>query len=68
MIGDVKPAGGGVWDGGWIYDPEEKAKYQVELTPMGRDRLQVLGYLGVKMFGETMIWTRAPAGMKECGA
>ena len=30
------------------------------------DRLEVRGYLGIKAFGETMIWTSAPAQLKRC--
>lgn len=68
IIGNVKEIGGGKWDGGWIYDPEQDAKYDVELTPLGADKLKVLGYAGTKLFSETMIWTRAPANLKRCGA
>ncbi len=66
VIGNAKPSSGGVWQGGWIYDPEAKTKYDVELTPMGGDRLKVFGYAGMRMFGETMTWTRAPADLKRC--
>jgi uncharacterized protein (DUF2147 family) len=68
IIGDVKPAGDGKWDGGWIYDPERDARYSVELTSLGADRLRVLGYKGTKFLSETHIWRRAPAGLKRCGA
>ena len=68
VIGNAKPSSGGVWQGGWIYDPEAKSKYDVELTPMGGDRLKVFGYAGMRMFGETMMWTRAPADLKRCDA
>lgn len=65
IIGNVKPVGA-KWDGGWIYDPEKGEKYDVELTPVGDNKLKVLGYLGMKMFGETMMWTRAPASLDRC--
>ena len=65
IIGDAKPVASGKWDGGWIYDPEEDEKYSVELTPMG-DQLKVVGYMGSKIFSETMIWKRAPADLKKC--
>jgi uncharacterized protein (DUF2147 family) len=66
VIGNARPAAGGKWDGGWIYDPEAGTKYDVELTPLGDNKLKVFGYAGVKMFGETMTWTRAPAELKRC--
>jgi uncharacterized protein (DUF2147 family) len=65
IIGGVKPHGSS-WDGGWIYDPEEGAKYNVEITPVGSDRLKVVGYAGSKLLSETMIWRRAPADLKRC--
>jgi len=66
ILGNVRPAGSGVWDRGWIYDPEEDAKYSVELKPIGDDKLRVLGYLGTKLFSETMVWQRAPDNLERC--
>lgn len=68
ILGEVKPSGSGVWDKGWIYDPEEDSKYSVELKPLAGDKLRVVGYLGTKLFSETMTWTRAPADLKRCDA
>ncbi len=65
VIGNAKSSSGGKWDGGWIYDPESKSQYDVELTPMG-EKLKVFGYAGMRMFGETMMWTRAPGDLKRC--
>lgn len=67
IFGDVKPAGAGKWDGGWIIDPEKdlKTKYSVEITPQG-DKLKVMGYAGTKFLSQTMIWTRAPATLQKC--
>lgn len=67
IIGNVKPVAGGKWDGGWIYDPERQSRYDVELTPIGDRKLRVHGYAGMKLFGETMTWTRAPADLAKCG-
>jgi uncharacterized protein (DUF2147 family) len=66
IIGDVRPTKGGAWDGGWIYDPDNDAKYSVELTPVGTGTLKVVGYMGSKLLSETMLWRRAPAGLKRC--
>jgi uncharacterized protein (DUF2147 family) len=70
ILGDVKPVSSGVWDGGWIIDPEKdlKTKYSVELTLMNPKSLKVVGYLGTKFFSETMTWKRAPSDLKRCGA
>lgn len=66
VIGNAKPIAGGKWDGGWILDVDEDRKYQVEITPLSNGKLQVMGYLGSKLIGETMVWTRAPADTKTC--
>ena len=69
IIGNVRPVAGNKWDGGWIIDPEKdpNKKYDVEITPMGDQKLKVMGYAGMKFLSETMTWTRAPADLKKCG-
>ena len=66
IIGDAKRTSSGAWDGGWIYDPERKARFSVELKPMGSDKLRVMGYQGSKMFNETFTWTRPTSQLKWC--
>ncbi|MCB1504630.1 MAG: DUF2147 domain-containing protein [Hyphomicrobiaceae bacterium] len=66
ILGGVKPAGSGRWDYGWIYDPERDSKFDLELTPVGSDRLKVTGYAGIKLFSETRMWKRAPADLVRC--
>jgi uncharacterized protein (DUF2147 family) len=67
ILGNVKPVAGGKWDKGWIYDPERRSKFDVEITPIGEQKLKVMGYAGMKLFSETVTWTRAPADLKRCG-
>ncbi len=57
----------GTWDNGWIYSPEKKKKYDVELKPLSDGNLRVKGYAGTKLFSKTMIWTPAPADLVRCG-
>lgn len=66
IIGDAKPVSGGRWDNGWIYSPEKRKNYDVELKPMPNGTLRVVGYAGTKLFSRTMIWTQAPADLKRC--
>jgi uncharacterized protein (DUF2147 family) len=65
ILGDVKPMGDGTYDEGWIYDPDRDAKFSVELVPQG-NKLSVHGYKGIKMLGETFVWTRAPKDLARC--
>jgi uncharacterized protein (DUF2147 family) len=67
IIGDAQSVGGGVWDNGWVYSPEKRKNFDVELTPLKDGTLQVVGYMGTKLFSKTMIWTRAPADLQRCG-
>ncbi|MEQ1697811.1 MAG: DUF2147 domain-containing protein [Hyphomicrobiaceae bacterium] len=66
VLANVPPAGPNTWDGGWIYDPDEDSKYDVELKLVSTDKLKVTGYAGVKFLGETMMWTRAPLDIQRC--
>ena len=68
MIGDVAPSGDGVWDGGWVYSPDKKRRYDVELKPLADGTLRVTGYAGTRFFSKTMIWTKAPADLQRCDA
>jgi uncharacterized protein (DUF2147 family) len=68
IIGNAKPVGKDTWDGGWILDPEKNEKYSVELKPIGADKLRVMGYMGSKLFSETMIWKRPTAELERCDA
>ncbi len=66
VIGDAKPMRNGTWDRGWIYDPDANSKYDVELKPIGSEKLRVMGYAGTKFLSETMMWKRAPVGLMKC--
>lgn len=66
IIGDVPPAGKGVWDGGWIYSPDRKRRFDVEITPLDDGTLKVKGYAGSKFLSKTMIWTPAPDDLQRC--
>jgi uncharacterized protein (DUF2147 family) len=68
IIGDLVSAGSGVWGGddAWIYSPEKKKNYNVEVTPLSDGTLKVKGYAGLSFLSKTMIWTRAPADLARC--
>lgn len=67
IIGNVGKVRDGMWDRGWIYSPERKRRYDVELRPLKNGNLRVKGYAGTKLFSKTMIWKPAPADLKLCG-
>ena len=66
IIGGLKKSSDVEWKGGWIYDPEEGKQFDVELTLKDANTLQVFGYAGVKLLGETLIWKRMPNDTPRC--
>ena len=68
IIGEVQNSGGGTWDGGWIYNPDKKKRYDVELEPLSNGTLRVMGFAGVRFLSRTMIWKPAPQDLVRCDA
>lgn len=59
VIGGLKQTGRGVWDNGWIYDPEKGEQFDLEIRLRSPEVLQITGYLGVKFLSETYQWRRS---------
>ena len=55
------------WDGS-VYDPHEGRgrNYSVDVKLKNTDTLVLLGYLGVKLLGETQLWTRDRKAIRRC--
>lgn len=68
IIGGLKPAANGLWQGGWIYDPEEGKSFDVELSLQDPNTLKVFGYAGVRLLSETMLWKRQSPQSPRCSA
>jgi uncharacterized protein (DUF2147 family) len=47
-----------VWTGGRIYDPDNGKTYSCTLTLENPNTLNVRGYVGLSILGETRTWTR----------
>lgn len=65
ILGSLQRQPDGSWDNGWIYDPDQGERFDVELRLRSPDLLQVKGYKGFKFLSETYQWKRAlvPPGM-----
>jgi len=50
---------------GTLYDPKSGKTYHGQIK-LDRDRLQVRGYVGLPLFGETQAWTRPVAPVLTC--
>lgn len=48
----------GEYEDGYVYNPEDGNVYRVDIEVLGPDRLQVRGYMGISLFGQSQVWTR----------
>ena len=53
-------------EGGELYDPNSGKTYKGAMTFVD-GKLKLRGYIGVKMFGRTEVWTRAADSAATCG-
>ncbi len=58
LVRDFTFDGDDRWEGGKIYDPENGKTYSCYMK-IKRGKLEVRGYIGLTMFGRTVVWTRA---------
>jgi uncharacterized protein (DUF2147 family) len=66
IIGGLKPAPAGLWNDGWIYDPEEGKRFNVEVSLQDINTLKIFGYAGIRLLSETLHWKRLPADSPRC--
>jgi len=52
-------------DGGQLYDPKSGKTYSGEMASDG-DSLKLRGYIGLRMFGRTEMWTRVRGDVPAC--
>jgi uncharacterized protein (DUF2147 family) len=65
VLGGLKKVSDDAWGEGWVYDPEAGKSYSVEITLDG-STLSVRGYIGTKLMGRTVKWSRAPTAPPKC--
>ena len=46
------------WEGGTIYDPRDGKTYKCKMNVQDDGTLEVRGYVGLPLFGKTVVWTR----------
>ena len=61
FMGGFKPADIGHFEDGWIYNPEDGAKYNAHLTLVDHNTLDLHGYLLLPVLGESRTWKRTSA-------
>ena len=65
LMGNVTRSGSG-WDNGWIISPDNGSKYSVALEPLSRNSIKVIGYMGMRLFSQSMTWTRVTGDIERC--
>ena len=68
VVANVRPQSDGTWDGGRIYDPKVGKTYDLAAERISASRLQIIGYLGTKLFSKSFIWKRAPDDLPRCNS
>jgi uncharacterized protein (DUF2147 family) len=68
ILGNLQQMSDGSFDNGWVYDPKVGKSYTVALNLLDENTLKVTGYAGLKFFGKSFIWRRAPDDLPACSA
>jgi uncharacterized protein (DUF2147 family) len=43
---------------GHVYNPEDGNTYRIDVKSLSRDSLEIRGYVGLSIFGQSQVWTR----------
>jgi uncharacterized protein (DUF2147 family) len=46
------------WDNGTIYDPKSGKTYSCYMKLIGKEQMEVKGYIGISLVGRSQLWTR----------
>lgn len=65
IMGGLKKVSTDAFGDGWVYDPDSGKQYSVEITLSG-NTLAVRGYIGTKLMGKTVQWSRPAGAPKKC--
>jgi uncharacterized protein (DUF2147 family) len=66
IIGGMRKLGPDKWGEGWIYDPHVGKTYGAELTLQNPNVFAIYGYVGSRLIGRTVLWTRADGQLNKC--
>jgi uncharacterized protein (DUF2147 family) len=66
MMGGFTPDGPGAWHDGWVYDPASGKTYNATMAVEPDGRLELRGYVGIPLFGESQLWTRFTGPTPPC--
>lgn len=58
VISGLAATGDNRWEGGACYDPESGKSYKCKMHLRSTDKLELRGYIGISLFGRTLVLTR----------
>jgi uncharacterized protein (DUF2147 family) len=58
LVGGFIKADEGTWQDGWVYNPRNGETYSAEIRALSPSELEVRGYLGISVLGQSQVWTR----------
>ncbi|MDB5394098.1 MAG: hypothetical protein JWM91_1604 [Rhodospirillales bacterium] len=70
LMGGFKPTrrSSNVWDGGWVYDPDNGRTYSGTISIIDENTVKLRGYVGISLFGRTLILHRLANAPTRCSA
>ena len=68
VLGSLVKQSDGTWDQGWVYDPKVGEAYDLMVQLKDANHLVIIGYKGIKLFGQKFVWTRANQPLPPCAA
>jgi uncharacterized protein (DUF2147 family) len=70
LMGGFKPAKpeGKAWENGWVYDPVSGDTFSGTISVVDDHTVKLRGYLGISLFGKTMMLRRASDVPFQCSA
>ena len=58
LIWNLKYDGDGEYTDGYVYNPRDGNVYGMDVEVIDRNTLEIRGYLGISLFGQTQTWKR----------
>ena len=66
ILGGFKPSSDRDWVDGRVYDPDNGKIYHATMRLAKNGTLRLRGYIGIPLFGQTQVWTRAAPETGTC--
>ena len=62
IVWNLRPTGPNTWEGGWFYNADDGATYNINMTLESANVIQGRIYLGTPLVGKTKTLVRVPMG------